>query len=100
MKVYLIQGFIIGFIGTFLGLLGGVIFSLNIENIILFFERIFNFTVLAPDVYFISDLPAELKILDLVHICTMSLLLAIISTLYPAWRGLMTMPAEVLRYEK
>jgi lipoprotein-releasing system permease protein len=64
-----------------------------------FFESVFNIKFLAADVYFISDLPSELVISDVVKIAAIALLLALASTFYPAWRAARTMPAEALRYE-
>ncbi|MCH7853376.1 MAG: lipoprotein-releasing ABC transporter permease subunit [Proteobacteria bacterium] len=99
MKIFVIQGSIIGVIGTFLGLVFGVLFALNLETIVGAVETIFSIKFLAADVYFISDLPAELRLGDVVTICTIAMLLACLSTLYPAWRGARMLPAEALRYE-
>jgi lipoprotein-releasing system permease protein len=62
-------------------------------------EATFGIKFLAADVYFISDLPADLRIADVVQISAIALVLALLSTLYPAWRGARTSPAEALRYE-
>ena len=99
MKIFIIQGSIIGVIGTFLGLMFGVLFASNLETIVGVVETIFSIKFLAADVYFISDLPAELRLGDVVTICTIAMLLACLSTLYPAWRGARMLPAEALRYE-
>lgn len=99
MKIFIIQGSIIGVIGTFFGLLLGVLFTLNLESIVGAVETAFGIKFLAADVYFISDLPAELRLGDVVTICTIAMLLACLSTLYPAWRGARMLPAEALRYE-
>ena len=99
MKIFIIQGSIIGVIGTFLGLVFGVLFASNLETIVGVVETIFGIKILAADVYFISDLPAELRLGDVVTICTIAMLLACLSTLYPAWRGARMLPAEALRYE-
>ena len=97
--VYVTQGTIIGIVGTLLGMIFGVLFTLNIENIVEFMEATFGITFLASDVYFISDLPAELRVIDLITICSIAFVLAIVSTVYPAWRGAKTIPAEALRYD-
>jgi lipoprotein-releasing system permease protein len=81
------------------GMIAGVLLSLNLEGIVQFMEATFGIKFLAADVYFISDLPADLRIKDVVQICSIALLLALLSTLYPAWRGARTSPAEALRYE-
>ena len=98
-KIFVTQGCIIGIVGTSAGLLIGILLTLNIESIVGFIESIFNIKLLAADVYFISDLPADLRMADVVKISVISLLLSFLSTLYPAWRGARTAPAEALRYE-
>jgi lipoprotein-releasing system permease protein len=62
-------------------------------------EQLMGQQFLAPDVYYISDLPSELKWTDVGRIASLSLALGLISTLYPAWRASRTQPAEALRYE-
>lgn len=99
LKIFMTQGSIIGVAGTVVGLVFGVLFTLNLESIVGFVENLFGIKLLAADVYFISDLPAELRAADVVTICSIALLLALIATLYPAWRGARTLPAEALRYE-
>ncbi|MCI0518477.1 MAG: lipoprotein-releasing ABC transporter permease subunit [Woeseiaceae bacterium] len=99
LKVFIVQGSIIGVLGTIAGLLLGVVLTVNLESIVAFMESSFGIKFLAADVYFISDLPADLRWSDVVRICSIALLLALLSTIYPAWRGARTMPAEALRYE-
>lgn len=99
LRIFVIQGSIIGVVGTVSGAALGVLLSLNLESIVGFFEAVLGFKFLAADVYFISDLPAELKAADVFKISSIALLLALASTFYPAWRASRTMPAEALRYE-
>lgn len=99
LKIFITQGSIIGVLGTVIGVAGGVLLSLNLEIIVAFLEAVFDIKFLAADVYFISDLPSELKLSDVVKISSIALLLALASTFYPAWRAARTMPAEALRYE-
>lgn len=99
LKIFITQGSIIGLAGTAAGLLLGVLVTINLETIVAFMEATFGIKFLAADVYFISDLPAELRSADVVTICAIALLLALAATLYPAWRGARTVPAEALRYE-
>jgi lipoprotein-releasing system permease protein len=99
MRVFVTQGSIVGVLGTLAGMVGGILLSLNLEGIVQFMEATFGIKFLAADVYFISDLPADLRISDVAKICSIALALALLSTLYPAWRGARTSPAEALRYE-
>ena len=99
LKIFVTQGSIVGITGTLLGVVGGIVIALNLESIVGFFETIFGIKFLAADVYFISDLPSELKIGDVVRIAAIALVLALVSTLYPAWVAARTAPAEALRYD-
>ena len=99
LRIFITQGSVIGVAGTASGVLLGVILSLNLELIVQFMEATFGIKFLAADVYFISDLPADLRIPDVARIAGIALVLALLSTIYPAWRGARTMPAEALRYE-
>jgi lipoprotein-releasing system permease protein len=99
LRVFVTQGSVIGVLGTLAGMALGVLLSVNLESIVQFMETVFGIKFLAADVYFISDLPADLRIPDVVRICSISLVLALLSTIYPAWRGARTLPAEALRYE-
>jgi lipoprotein-releasing system permease protein len=99
MGIFMVQGTLIGVIGTVLGILGGVGLSLNLETVVPFIERLFGFQVLDPGVYYISELPSDLHWDDVWMISGVSFLFGILSTLYPAWRASRTQPAEALRYE-
>lgn len=99
LRIFVTQGTVIGVLGTLAGMVLGVLLSLNLEGIVQFMEASFGIKFLAADVYFISDLPADLRISDVVRICSIALVLALLSTLYPAWRGARTLPAEALRYD-
>ena len=99
LRVFVTQGSVIGVFGTLAGVALGVLVAVNLESIVQFLESTFDIKLLAADVYFISDLPSDLQWPDVVQISSIALLLALISTLYPAWRGARTQPAEALRYE-
>ena len=99
LKIFITQGSIIGVVGTLSGVVAGILIALNLESIVGFFEATFGIKFLAADVYFISDLPSELRFGDVVRIGSIALVLALVSTLYPAWVAARTAPAEALRYD-
>lgn len=99
MGIFMIQGALIGVLGTLLGTVGGIALAGNVETIVPAIERAFNVQFLAPDVYYISDLPSKLVWRDVMQISTVAFLLSLLATLYPAWRAARTQPAEALRYE-
>lgn len=99
MGIFMVQGAIIGIIGTLIGVVGGVSLSLNLDTVVPFIEGIFGIRILDPAVYYISVLPSDLHWDDVWMICTISLILGLVATIYPAWRASKTQPAEALRYE-
>ncbi|GLX12827.1 multidrug ABC transporter substrate-binding protein [Pseudomonas straminea] len=99
MATFMVQGTVIGVIGTAIGALLGILAALNISAIIAGVERLLGFKFLNADVYFIDYLPSQLMLADVVQVCGAALLLSFLATLYPAWRAARTQPAEALRYE-
>lgn len=99
MTIFIVQGALIGIIGTVLGTLFGIIIALNIDTIIPLIERLFHVQFLAKDVYYISDLPSDLVWSDVTTIVIVSLILSLVATLYPSWKASKINPAEALRYE-
>jgi lipoprotein-releasing system permease protein len=99
MGVFMVQGTVIGFIGTLFGVVGGIALALNVETIVPAIERLFAVQFLPADVYYISKLPSQLDWGDVGRIAVVSFLLSIVATLYPAWSAARTQPAEALRYE-
>ena len=99
MVIFVIQGAIIGILGTLMGVAGGVALALNVETLVPAIEEFFNVQFLAPDVYYISKLPSDLHWDDVITMTSVALVLSLLATLYPAWRAARTQPAEALRYE-
>ncbi|HEY5603151.1 MAG TPA: lipoprotein-releasing ABC transporter permease subunit [Gammaproteobacteria bacterium] len=99
MAIFLIQGAVIGVIGNLLGAIGGVSLALNVDTVVPFIENLFGVDFMPADVYYISDFPSELHLDDVIQITSVAFLLSLVFTIYPAWRGARTQPAEALRYE-
>jgi lipoprotein-releasing system permease protein len=99
MKIFMVQGAVIGVLGTLMGVAGGVLLALNVETVVPALETALGFKFLSKDVYLIPDLPSEVQLDDVIGVAVISLVLAFLATLYPSWRASKVNPAEALRYE-
>ena len=99
MRIFIVQGALIGVIGTLMGAVIGVLIALNIDTIVPLLESIFHVQFLAKDVYYISDLPSKVEWPDVITIVVMSFVLSLFATLYPSYKASKINPAEALRYE-
>jgi lipoprotein-releasing system permease protein len=99
MGIFVVQGAMVGVIGTFAGLLLGLGIALNIDVIVPALERLFNASFLPKDIYLISRMPSDPQYADIMPIAVISLVLAFLATIYPSWRASRVNPAEALRYE-
>lgn len=99
MRIFIVQGSLIGVVGTILGVIGGVLLATNVETIVPWIERMLNIDVLSADVYYISELPSDLQWGDVLKFSGVALLLSLLATLYPAARAAKVQPAEALSYE-
>ena len=99
MAVFVVQGTIIGMIGVLLGIAGGVWLAANVETFVPAIERMLGMKFLPSDVYYISDLPSDMRWSDVVRIGLVAFGLCVAATLYPAWQAARTQPVEALRYE-
>ncbi|MDT3721793.1 lipoprotein-releasing ABC transporter permease subunit [Pseudomonas oryzihabitans] len=99
MAVFMVQGTVIGLVGTLIGGILGVIAALNVSNWIAALERLVGHKLFGGDMYFISNLPSRLELEDVVLIAVAALSMSFLATLYPAWRASRTSPAEALRYD-
>jgi lipoprotein-releasing system permease protein len=99
LRIFMVQGVLIGVIGTALGVLLGVTLALTVTDLVAWVERMLGIQFLSADVYFISYLPSQLIWSDVGMITLAALAISFVATLYPAWRASRTQPAEALRYE-
>ena len=100
MGVFVVQGTLVGVVGTLFGVVIGVPLALSITEILAFLESVFGFYLFNPSAYFISDLPSELRWSDVSLVAGLSIGLSLIATLYPALKASRIIPAEVLNHER
>jgi lipoprotein-releasing system permease protein len=99
LQIFMVQGAVIGVVGTLAGVIGGLALALNIETVVPAIETALGFKFFAKDVYLIPDVPSEVHAEDVVFVTVVSLALAFLATIYPSWRASRVNPAEALRYE-
>ncbi len=99
MKIFFIQGAIAGFLGTVIGVVLGIVIALNASEIVAFIEQLMGRSLVNSQIYFLNYIPSDVQVSDISIIAIISLLLAFLATLYPAWSAAKTQPAEALRYE-
>jgi lipoprotein-releasing system permease protein len=99
MRIFVIQGSVIGVVGTLLGVIGGILLAQNIGTVVPYLEQFFGFSLFPSDIYYITELPSDLQSADVIKFALMSLVMSLLSTLYPSWRAARTQPAEALSYE-
>ena len=99
MQIFMVQGALIGVIGTLIGVAGGIALALNIDVVVPWLEQLLNVKFLSREVYYITDLPSDPQRGDVVAIALVSLALSFLATIYPSWRASRVNPAEALRYE-
>jgi lipoprotein-releasing system permease protein len=99
MAIFMVQGAVIGLFGTLTGVALGVPVALNVFEIVHWLEQLFNTDFLPADVYYVSDITADVRFGDVVTYAVSAFIITIMATIYPAWRASRTLPAEALRYE-
>ncbi len=99
MRIFFITGAMIGTVGTFLGLVLGMLLSFNAEAIRSFFAKLTGTNIFSPEYYFLSQLPSDMDPKETIIVVGVALLLCFLATLYPSWRAARIDPVEALRYE-
>jgi lipoprotein-releasing system permease protein len=99
MKIFMVEGLVIGVIGTALGTVTGLLVALNLEGVVSFVEELFHFKVLPPSVYYIDKLPSKVEPGVVALVVLMSITISFLATLYPSWQASRFDPVEGLRYE-
>lgn len=99
MKIFIVQGTLIGILGTALGVIGGTLLAYNVGSVVAFIEQVFNVQFLSREVYYISEIPTDPQLADIVTVAAVSFVLTLLATLYPSYRASRVNPAEALRYE-
>ena len=99
MRIFVVQGTVIGVVGTLAGVLGGIALAANVETIVPAIERFFETKFLSEEVYYIAEVPSELRRENVLLIALVAAVMSVVATLYPAWRASRVQPAEALRHE-
>jgi lipoprotein-releasing system permease protein len=99
LRIFIIEGLVIGVVGTILGTIVGLGTAFNLEMITGWIESLFGFKILSSEVYYIDKLPSQVNPLDITLIVVTAILISLLATLYPSWRASKLDPAEALRYE-
>ena len=99
MKIFVLEGLIIGVAGTIIGLFGGLIIAFNLESIVDFVQKVTGFELFSKDIYYLNHFPSQVVPSDVLLISVTAILISFIATLYPSWQGSRLPPAEALRYE-
>jgi lipoprotein-releasing system permease protein len=98
-RVFFIQGAIIGWLGVLLGVVFGIVLAMNVPSIVPWLEQTFGFQIMPGDVYYVTDIPSEIEFFDVAAIGIAAFVLTSLATLYPARRAAQVNPSMALRYE-
>ena len=99
LRIFVIEGGVIGVVGTVLGTIVGLGMAFNLDKLVEFLENLFGFKILSPEIYYIEKFPSQVNPMDVALIVITAILISLLATLYPAWRASKFDPAEALRYE-
>ncbi len=99
MATFIVQGLVVGCVGTLLGLIGGILLAHNVTEVVAFLQHVFHVSFISSSIYVVDYLPSRIQVSDVWQVCVIALGLSLLATLYPAWQASRTQPAEALRYE-
>ncbi len=99
MKIFIVQGTFIGVAGTILGMTGGILLAYNVGEVVAFIEWLFSVEFLSNEIYYISKIPTDPQMPDIIAVALISFVLSLLATIYPSYRASRVNPAEALRYE-
>ncbi|HLU12405.1 MAG TPA: lipoprotein-releasing ABC transporter permease subunit [Arenimonas sp.] len=99
MRVFVVQGLVVGLAGIAIGVSAGVALASNLSHVVAFVEKVFDTELMPSDVYYISGVPSVVNVSDVVMVALIAFVMCLLATLYPAWRASRTDPATALRYE-
>ncbi len=98
-RIFLVQGSLLGLAGTLIGLVLGIVLAFNVETIVPWLELTFNFQIMPGDVYYVTEIPSEIQLMDLIIVSVLAFTVTVLATIYPSRRAAAIAPAEALRYE-
>lgn len=99
LAIFIVQGMMVGVVGTFLGLVFGLLLASNATTLVNYLQSFLDIQILSSNVYFVDFLPSKILLSDLWQVCGIALLMSFLATIYPAWRASKTVIAEALHYE-
>ena len=99
LRIFIVQGMMVGIIGTLIGVIGGIILASNATSVVNFIQSFFGIRILSANMYFVDYLPSKIMSTDVIHICLLALMMSFLATLYPAWRASKTEIVEALHAE-
>tara|TARA_B100000963_G_scaffold361162_1_gene395193 strand:+ start:2794 stop:4038 length:1245 start_codon:yes stop_codon:yes gene_type:complete len=99
LRIFILIGSFVGFFGTLIGAILGILISLNLASIQLFLESMFSSKLFSPEIYFFNIIPSSINFSEVFIIIFISIIMSILSTIYPAWKATKVQPANILRYE-
>jgi lipoprotein-releasing system permease protein len=99
MRIFLVQGAVIGLLGTFIGVVLGLLLAHFANDIVMWIENVFHVQLIPASVYFVDYLPSKILPSDVIHVVLIAVILSLVAAIYPAWRAFKTEPAEALRYD-